>query len=179
MEMKNSAKGVGIELLSRAGKAGHIKAQYLLVKHYFESKHFIDKKWLKQLKPARDADLGDAWMLSTDIYAKLQNFRYSCGKNVVKGYTKAAELGCYRAWDRLARLYYYGKCVPENKEKAEEYWKKFIKCDEKIRSQDLNDFYWPKIKMPVIVTYDKDGLPSPRVTTRQSLAEQKHYFSTY
>ena len=179
IEIKNSGKGIGVELLSRAAKAGHVKAQYLIAKHHIESMNYADRKWLKQLKPAREMNYGEAWMLSTDIYAKLNNFRYSCGKNVVNGYTKAAELGCYRAWDRLARLYYYGKCVPENKEKAEEYWKKFIKCDKKARSQDINDFYWPEIKVPVIVTYDKDGLPFPRNDSEESNSTQKHYFSIY
>ena len=170
---------VGMELLSRASKAGHIKAQYLLLKKRFESRYYPKDEWLRLLSSARKAGSADAWLLSTDIYAKIHNYSPNYSKNVLNGYERAAKLGCHLAWDRLARIYYYGKGVPESKEKAAQYWEKFVKRDREIRSQDINDLYWEKCEKPVIEKYDKDGLPVPRGTTKQSKKEQKHYFSTY
>lgn len=175
----SSGKGLGVDLLLRAVKAGHIKAQYLLIKHRFESSHYVDKKWLKELAPIRKANFADAWLLSTDIYAKLNKHKAASIKNLIKGYKKAAKLGSHRAWDRLARLYYYGKGVSKDKEKAAQYWGKFVECDQKIRNQDFNDIYWSKLEAPIVVSYDEDGLPVPRSATTRSKKVQKHYFSIY
>jgi len=136
----------GIRLLRKV-EPTNIKAKYYLIKNDFYNNRCIDKKWLKTLKPLRDLNFSDAWMLSSDILARLYLNNITKRGKVIGAYKKAAALGCVRAWDRLAMLYYKnGKGNTSDKAAAEKYWKKFLEADKKQRRNDPWDPYWPKPK---------------------------------
>jgi TPR repeat protein len=175
----DTGKVRGLELLERADNAGHLKSRYLLIKNQFENQNNADKEFMKKLSPLRKADSANAWLLSTDIYAKLNKYNKKNVQNIINGYRRTASLGGHRAWDRLARFYYYGKLVPKDKDKAAKCWKKFIELDKNDRNQDFDDIFWSEIKTPVIVTYDEGGLPVPRGKDGVAKNKVKYYFERY
>ena len=142
--IRNGDISAGIDLLRKVAPT-NIKAQYYIIKNSFYNNRSMDRKWLQQLKPLRDLNFPDAWLLSCDILARLSRGNATKREKVIGAYKKTALLGCYQAWDRLAMLYYQnGKASETNKAKAEEYWKKYLEADKRQRSFDPLDPYWPK-----------------------------------
>ena len=147
----------GINLLRKVAPE-NIKALYYLIKYDFYNNKRIDKRWLKQLKTLRDLEFPGAWLLSSDILARLSYGNVTRRKNVIGAYKKAASLGCIRAWDKLARLYYRNaKSSDMDKAASEKYWKKFVEEDKKLRCNDPWDLYWPKFERRKLIKPLPDG----------------------
>ena len=146
----------------------NIKAQYYLIKYDFYNNKRIDKRWLKQLKPLRDLEFPDAWLLSSDILARLSHGNLARRKKLIGAYKRAGMLGCVRAWDKLARLYYRSaKSNAIDKAASEKYWKKFVEEDNKLRCNDPWDPYWPKLERRKFVKPLPDGSMFVKVRGRK------------
>ena len=161
--MRSGDISEGISLL-RMVTSKNMKAQYYIIKNNFYNNKSMNTKWLQQLKPLRDLNFADAWLLSSDILARLSQGNAAKRKKVIGAYEKTASLGCYRAWDRLAIIYYKNsKTNDVYKAKAEEYWKKFLEADKQQRRNNPFDPYWPKPSPPKIMTlaFANYGHPVP------------------
>ena len=180
--MRSGDISAGTDLLRKIAPK-NIKAQYYLIKNDFYNNKRMDKKWLKQLKPLRDLNFPDAWMLSSDIFARSYQGNAAKRKKVIAIYKKAAVLGCVRAWDRLAMLYYKnGRGNASDRAAAEKYWKMFLEADKKQRRNDPFDPYWPKPKPPKVMTlaFGTYGFPGPAGSMGISFPQltaylRKHY----
>lgn len=171
-------KKIGADLLKTAEQAGYARASYLLTKQQFITNIYsTDTKWLEQLKPALDAKDADSWLLAGDIYARQKSS--GSAQKALEAYGKAAEFGSIRAWHTIGMWYYNkpaaGKEKEQNKQKAAECWKKFVKLDREARMQDINDVYWPNIKKPPVFKlgdgdYSIKGLSDKQV---------RRYYETY
>lgn len=136
----------------------NIKAQYYIIKNDFYNNKHIDKEFLAQLKPLRDLNFTDAWLLSSDILARLYQGNAKKQQDIIGAYLKAASLGSVSAWDRLALLYYKnGNADAEGKAAAKKYWEKFLEADETQRRNNPWDPYWPKPAPPQVIIPRSDG----------------------
>jgi hypothetical protein len=148
---------IGVNLLRKLVPQ-NIKAQYYIIKNNFYNNKSFYKEYLQQLKPLRDSNFPDAWLLSSDILARLYRGNVKKQQNVIGAYKKTASLGSVRALERLATLYYKnGHADAEAKAMAEKYWKKFLEADEKQRRNDPWDPYWPKPKPYEVIVPRSDG----------------------
>jgi hypothetical protein len=178
--MRSGDISASVDLLHKVAPK-NIKAQYYLIKNDFYNNRSINEKWLKQLKALRDLNFPDAWLLSSDILARLSQGNIKQRKKVIGAYKKTASLGCHRAWDRLAMLYYKnGTANDADKAKAEEYWKKFLEAYEKKRSNDVFDPFWSIPKPPQIMTLGTKELPTPGgtmgISYRQLVSQLRKYY---
>lgn len=157
---RNGDISAGVDLLRKIVPQ-NIKAQYYIIRNDFYNNKAMDKKWLKQLKPLRDLNFPDAWLLSSDILARSSHGNLARRKKVIGAYKKAGSLGAVRAWDKLARLYYSSATRSSNKDTdkaaTEKYWKKFLEEDKKQRRNDPWDPYWPKIEAFKVIRPRDDG----------------------
>ena len=100
-------------------------------------------------------------------------------KKAFDAYSRAAELGSIRAWYRLGMLYYKmpdaGKEKDQNKSKAADCWRKFVRLDRESRDQDINDVYWSNIKKPEAFKLDDKNHAIGDLTDR----EVRKYYETY
>ena len=152
-------KKIGADLLKTAEQAGYARASYLLTKQQFITNIYsTDEKWLEKLKPLLDAKDADSWLLAGDIYSRLKSS--GSAQKALEAYGKATGFGSIRAWHTLGMWYYNkpaaGKEKEQNKQKAAECWRKFVKLDREARSQDINDVYWTNIKKPPVFKIDDD-----------------------
>lgn len=157
VDMRSGDISEGISLLRRVASE-NIKAQYYIIKNDFYNNKSMNRKWLQQLKPLRDLNFSAAWLLSSDILARITQGNVTKRNKVIGAYKKTASLGCYRAWDRLAMLYYN-----TDKAKAKEYWKRFLEADKQQRRNDPWDPYWPNPKPPktMHLAFGSYGPPVP------------------
>ena len=154
--------GMAIELLTKAEKTGHINAKVLLTRIKLSNNNYPDKSIIQYLSSARKADSGEAWMLTTDAFAANFKTNKKYEKLVVKGYLKAAKLGCHQAYNRLGYIYYKGMYpILKDLKKAEKYWSLFVKYDKIQRELDFNDLYCSKAFEPLIIGKDIHGKPFP------------------
>ena len=171
-------KSQGVNLLRAAAQAGHIKASYLLIRYYYDLNQTVDeKKWIEAVKPACDVNYADAWLLSGDIYARLKS--PGSDKKAFDAYSRAVELGSVRAWYRLGMLYYKmpdaGKEKDQNKSRAGDCWRKFVRLDQETRNQDINDVYWSNISKPEEFKLDDKNHAIGDLTDK----EVRRYYETY
>lgn len=169
---------IGTDLLKSAAQAGCVKASYLLARqHCITNIYSTDEKWLEELKPALDAKDADSWLLAGDIYSRLKS--PGNDKKALESYAKAAELGSLRAWHALGMRHYnkpsVGKEKEQNKLKAAECWRKFVKLDREARSQDINDVYWPDIKKPQVFKFEDRDYSTQGLSDKQV----RRYYETY
>lgn len=129
---------IGLDLLALAAKAGHLKAEYLLVKNEAERQHSFKEEWLDRLKPLRAADYGDAWLLTAEICSHKPATGNDWNEELMKLYEKAAQLGSLRAWYRLGALHKKNK----DDDQATRCWGEFVKRDRVARTQDPLDIYY-------------------------------------
>lgn len=177
---KDAGRSVGVNLLDKIAKTGNVKAQFHLIKYYFDNSSTVSTNWLKQLKPLRDMQFPEAWMLSCDILARSHKGGSVVNEKVAGAYKKAASLGCFRAWDRLAKLYYKnGRGSDEDKAAAERYWKKFLTGDRKQRCNDMFDPYWPNPERVEIIKSYSDGSLSPVSPYKMTKKEACSYFRKF
>lgn len=162
--------GKGCYMLQKAEQNGVLKATYYLIKYQFEKGGHIPDKWLQRLKPLRDTGDKDAWLLSSDILARMDMNRNS--EKIIKAYRQSAKLGSVRAWDRLAWIYYKsGRNNSDNMHQAFVCWSQFVALDLAARNSDPFDPY-SEMNIPFITCfYDKDGNPYPRYGNK--LASQR------
>ncbi len=128
-------------LLKRAAKKKHPMAIYQLMDSSFKSSVFnANPKYIKQLKPLRNAKHANAWLLTGDLLVKLRGISLKTRDPIIRVYKKAAEYGSHEALHKIAMIYYNsGK---ENMiAMSTQYWKKYIKAINKQRKYDENDFY--------------------------------------
>ena len=177
---KDAGRSAGVNLLEKIAKTGNVKAQFHLIKYHFDNSMTVNPNWLKQLKPLRDMQLPEAWMLSCDILARSHRGGSVVNKKVAGAYKKAASLGCFRAWDRLANLYYKnGRGSDTDKAAAERYWKKFLTGDRKQRCNDMFDPYWPDPKHVEIIKSYSDGSLSPVGPYKMTRKKACSYFRKF
>ena len=168
----------GINLLRKIASK-NIKAQYYIIKNDFYKNKRRNQKQLEQLKPLLNLKYPEAWLLYSDILASLTQGSFKKKKLVIDAYKKAAGLGCVRAWDRLARLYYTqakqsyrsNKTQNENKAAMIKYWKKFLEEDNKQRRNNPLDPYWPKPKPPEVINKRSNGYVPIGIVNRQKNPE--------
>ena len=148
----------GISLLNQISPLS-IESDFYLAKAKFRLQPGYSKELIDKLLPACKIGYAEAWLLRGDISSKKNNIK---PEKLIEYYSKAAELGSYRAYDRLGWLYYRNG----NIEKANQYWKEFIKHDSKERLNNIFDLYGGKVVSPVFgVTF----------TSRDSKGSRSYY----
>lgn len=129
----------------------NLLAKFQLIKNAYKestfSKGIVTKDMLKDLQELCKLKYPPAWLLASDLYAKIntRNLNKNKTRKIISFYKRAAQLGELEALNRIAVIYYKigGK---RNLEKASQYWRKFLAEDNKRKSFDLSDPYSQRVK---------------------------------
>lgn len=168
----------GRKLLQQAAGKGHIGALLELAEDSWNT-YKNKKQALEYLSKPCDANIPEAWVLLSRILEK--SYSTSEQAKLLNAYQHAVELGNPEACNKLGIAYYKGSIgLKKDSTMAAEYWSKCYKLDTAWRNQQIDNFYWGKIKCPKMI-YGNNGLPAVWNCWPLGLSDAtvKKYYDTY